>query len=132
MIHFDAHIDTWNPDRYSGSVSDQSKINHGTFFWHAYKSGYIKPNASIHAGIRTRFSVSRLGASTASPLIAVQGPEDLDDDVTAGFSLIHTFDIDDYGVDWIASKIKARVGTDPVVISLDVDVLDPSYVPASM
>jgi agmatinase len=59
VIHFDAHIDTWNPNRYAGSVSVQSQVNHGTFFWAAYERGLIKPNSSIHAGIRTRFSVSR-------------------------------------------------------------------------
>jgi arginase family enzyme len=57
VIHLDAHIDTWNPDRYYGSVSLQAGVNHGTFFWHAYEAGYIKPNSSIHAGIRTKFSV---------------------------------------------------------------------------
>ncbi|WRT66092.1 uncharacterized protein IL334_003045 [Kwoniella shivajii] len=115
VIHFDAHIDTWNPNRYVGSVSLQADVNHGTFFWHAYEKGFIKGNSSIHAGIRTRFA----------------GPQDLDDDVTAGFDLIHTFDIDDYGVDWISEKIKARIGNGPVVISLDVDVMDPSIVPAT-
>ena len=115
VIHFDAHIDTWNPNRYVGSVSAQSDINHGTFFWAAYEQGFIKPNSSIHAGIRTRFS----------------GPEDLDDDVTAGFDLIHTMDVDDHGVEWIAEKIKQRIGNGPVVISLDVDVMDPAYMPAS-
>jgi agmatinase len=57
VIHFDAHIDTWNPKRYYGSVSVQAGVNHGTFFWHAYESGFIKPNSSIHAGVRTKFSV---------------------------------------------------------------------------
>lgn len=56
---------------------------------------------------------------------------DLEDDVTAGFDLISTWDIDEQGVEWIAKKVKQRVGTGPVVISLDVDVMDPSYVPAS-
>lgn len=56
---------------------------------------------------------------------------DLEDDVTAGFDLISTWDLDERGVDWIAKKVKQRVGSGPVVISLDVDVMDPSYVPAS-
>ena len=60
-----------------------------------------------------------------------QGPLDLKEDVTAGFDLISTWDLDEQGVDWIARKIKARVGNRPVVISLDGDVLDPSHVPAS-
>ena len=41
-----------------GSLSPQADINHGTFFWHAYEKGYIKPGHNVHAGIRTRFSVS--------------------------------------------------------------------------
>lgn len=51
--------------------------------------------------------------------------------MTAGFDLIHTFDLDDFGVDWISEKIKTRIGGGPVVISLDVDVMDPAFVPAS-
>jgi agmatinase len=47
---------------------------------------------------------------------------DHEDDVTAGFDLISTWDLDEHGVDWITKK----------VISLDVDVMDPSMVPASM
>ncbi|KAG7566930.1 hypothetical protein FFLO_01309 [Filobasidium floriforme] len=115
VIHFDAHIDTWNPKRYMGSLSPQADINHGTFFWHAYEKGFIKPGANIHAGIRTRFS----------------GPEDLQDDVTAGFDLIHTYDLDDMGLEGITRKIKSRVGNGPVYISLDIDVADPSAAPAT-
>jgi agmatinase len=73
--------------------------------------------------------LTTLGA--ASSQAHIQGPIDLEDDVTAGFDLISTWDLDERGVEWIAEKIKARVGSGPVVISLDVDVLDPSYVPAS-
>lgn len=49
---------SWNPKRYAGSVSLQADVNHGTFFWRAYEENLIKPNSSIHAGIRTRFGVS--------------------------------------------------------------------------
>ncbi|KAJ9111114.1 hypothetical protein QFC19_001313 [Naganishia cerealis] len=59
------------------------------------------------------------------------GPADLDDDVTAGFQLIHAFDIDDLGVPEVVRRIKQRIGDSPVVISLDVDVMDPSTAPAT-
>jgi agmatinase len=61
----------------------------------------------------------------------LQGPEDLQDDVTAGFDLIHTYDLDDMGLEGITRKIKSRVGDGPVYISLDIDVADPSAAPAS-
>lgn len=60
-----------------------------------------------------------------------QGPQDLEDDVTAGFKLIHTYEIDDIGVNGIVKAIKARVGDGPVYLSLDIDVADPSAAPAS-
>lgn len=57
VIHFDAHIDTWNGDTYAGAVSEQSKITHGSFFWKAAQEGVLANTSSIHAGIRTRLSV---------------------------------------------------------------------------
>jgi agmatinase len=51
--------------------------------------------------------------------------------VTAGFDLIHTYDLDDMGLEGITRKIKSRVGNGPVYISLDIDVADPSAAPAS-
>ncbi|KAL7409859.1 arginase family-domain-containing protein [Mrakia frigida] len=140
VIHFDAHIDTWNPARYPGASSLQSNINHGTFvswlslsflrltdlfsirlactqFWKAYEEGLLRGNSSIHAGIRTRLT----------------GPQDLEDDITAGFHLISTMEIDDYGgVDAIIKRIRDRVGTtNPVMLSFDIDVIDPSMAPAT-
>ena len=64
-------------------------------------------------------------------VVPPQGPEDLEDDITAGFQLIHTYDIDDLGLQGITDKIKSRVGDGPVYISLDIDVADPSAAPAS-
>ncbi|CDZ98153.1 arginase deacetylase [Phaffia rhodozyma] len=116
VIHFDAHIDTWNPVRYPGSLTAQSQINHGTFFWKAYEEGLLRGNSSIHAGVRTRLT------SLA----------DYEDDLTAGFELIHTFDIDRFGVDHIIKTIRDRVGTtNPVYLSFDIDVIDPSMAPAT-
>jgi agmatinase len=75
----------------------------------------LRPNASIHAGIRTR----------------LVGLEDYEDDVTAGFALVHSFDMDRLGIEKISKKIRDRIGDGPVYISLDIDVLDPSIAPAS-
>ena len=98
VLHFDAHLDTWNPDRYGSSWTDdqddhgdsaedrgtrhshsQSAFNHGSMFWLASQEGLINNKSSVHAGLRTRLS---------SPL-------DLQDDDKQGFLRITASEIDD-------------------------------------
>lgn len=31
VIHFDSHIDTWNPTVAGGGITDYASVNHGTF-----------------------------------------------------------------------------------------------------
>ena len=40
-------------------------------------------------------------------------------------------ELDDNGFDWVANKIKNRVGTGPVYLSLDIDVADPAFAPGT-
>ncbi|KAK2825750.1 hypothetical protein FQN49_007399, partial [Arthroderma sp. PD_2] len=51
-----------------------------------------------------------------------------------GFMRIHADDIDDIGTQGVIDKIYSRVGLDPdqpVYLSLDIDVLDPSIAPGT-
>ncbi|KDQ15682.1 hypothetical protein BOTBODRAFT_31566 [Botryobasidium botryosum FD-172 SS1] len=113
VIHFDSHIDTWSPLRYF-SPGLTPPITHGSFFWNAVQEGIIS-NMSIHAGIRSK----------------VEDYGDLERDASSGFALISTDDIDDIGTDGIIQRIRDRVGSGPVYISLDIDVVDPSMAPAT-
>ncbi|KAG8864193.1 hypothetical protein FRB96_006014 [Tulasnella sp. 330] len=118
VIHFDAHLDTWPPvkERYPAmSMTEQSQVNHGTFFWKASQEGLIKQDASIHAGIRCKLA----------------GPDDLVHDSSVGFELITTDDIEDLGIPEIIKRIRRRVGSNPVYLSLDIDVIDPGLAPAT-
>ena len=54
VIHFDAHLDTW--PTYIGSITHQSRVTHGTFFFLAAEEG-LMTNTSIHAGIRCKLAV---------------------------------------------------------------------------
>ncbi|GAA5944685.1 hypothetical protein JCM10213_009185 [Rhodosporidiobolus nylandii] len=114
VIHFDAHLDSWNGALYRGALTPQSQITHGSFFYTAYEEGLIS-NHSVHAGIRTRLS----------------GFSDLTDDVEVGFKLFTVDDLDELGTDGIIAAIKERVGDTPVYLSLDIDVFDPSMAPAT-
>ncbi|KAF9444469.1 Arginase/deacetylase, partial [Macrolepiota fuliginosa MF-IS2] len=98
VIHFDAHLDTWNP-QYFGDTPEE-EITHGTFFAIAAREG-LMTNTSVHAGIRTRLF----------------GPQDLTfDNETVGFQVISTEDLDDYGIPKVLEYIRRRVGTSPVYL----------------
>ena len=56
---------------------------------------------------------------------------DLRNDKACGFSIVTARDIDKIGVQGIIDRLKARVADSPVYISVDIDVLDPSYAPAT-
>ncbi|EGN99986.1 hypothetical protein SERLA73DRAFT_106914 [Serpula lacrymans var. lacrymans S7.3] len=112
VIHFDAHLDTWAS--YPGSMTEQSRITHGTFFYIAQEEGLIA-NSSIHAGIRCK----------------LQGLGDIENDSAVGFQVITTDDIDDHGIPAIIEQIRRRVGSSPVYLSLDIDVIDPGLAPAT-
>ncbi|KNZ80615.1 Putative agmatinase 1 [Termitomyces sp. J132] len=114
VIHFDAHLDTWKPGaRYPDQSTEQSRLTHGTFFYLAQEEGLIA-NTSIHAGIRCRMDET-----------------DLENDREVGFQLISSDDIDDLGISEVIRRIRSRVDTNPVYLSLDIDVIDPGLAPAT-
>lgn len=115
VVHFDSHIDTWDPKVLGGGLSDYAGLNHGTFLHIAHEEGLIR-NTSIHAGIR-------------APLMRRKG--DIRNDLRCGFDLITARAIDKIGTDGIVSRIKERVGDSNVYISVDIDVLDPAHAPAT-
>ncbi|KAI0109035.1 arginase [Nemania sp. FL0031] len=115
VIHFDSHIDTWRPSVLGGGISDYAGLNHGTFLHIAHEEGLIR-NSSIHAGIR-------------GPVMRPKG--DLRNDERCGFERLTARDIDRFGTAGIASRIRDRVSGGPVYISVDIDVLDPAFAPAT-
>ncbi|SGZ50115.1 CIC11C00000003543 [Sungouiella intermedia] len=112
IIHFDAHLDTWKPDKYpSFWHTHQSELNHGLMLWKAYEEG-LTTKHNVHAGIRTKLS----------------SEEDLADDDEQNFVRINADDIWIDGVNSVVDKILATVPADtPTYISVDIDVLDPGF-----
>jgi agmatinase len=108
LIHFDAHLDTW--DTYFGA--DRT---HGTVFRRAFEEGLLQRDASIHVGIRgPLYDAADLGA-----------------DKGFGFSTIRASDFDKLGVDEVVGRVRERVGDSPVYVSVDIDVLDPAFAPGT-
>ena len=99
LIHFDAHSDTWE--------DDGSRIDHGTMFYQAAKTGIVDPERSIQIGMRTHH-------------------ED-----THGYQVLDARWLHRHGVDRAVEAIKARVGASACYLTFDIDFLDPAFAPGT-
>ncbi|MDQ2092565.1 agmatinase [Rhodalgimonas zhirmunskyi] len=100
LIQFDAHSDTWADD-------DFSRVDHGTMFYKAVKSGLVDPKTSVQIGIRT------------------------DNPDTLGVNIIDAREVHETGPAAVAKKAREIVGDRPVYLSFDIDGLDPSAAPGT-
>jgi agmatinase len=108
LVHFDAHLDTW--DTYFGAA-----YTHGTPFRRAVEEGILDTEALSHVGTR-------------GPLY---GKKDLEDDRRFGFGIVTSSDVYHQGVNEVIDKLRTRVGSRPVYLSIDIDVLDPAHAPGT-
>jgi guanidinobutyrase / D-arginase len=108
LIHFDAHLDTW--DTYFGAP-----YTHGTPFRRAVEEGLLALDSSAHVGVR-------------GPLYS---SADLIEDAGLGFATVSTAEVAQRGVDQAVDRIRERVGSRPVYLSVDIDVLDPAHAPGT-
>ena len=106
LVHFDAHLDTW--DTYFGAP-----YTHGTPFRRAREEKLFMEDSSMHVGIR-------------GPLYS---RDDLKNDAEFGFKIIHCDEFQTEGIDKIVKRIRDRIGNNPLYLSIDIDVLDPSHAP---
>jgi agmatinase len=108
VLHFDAHLDTW--DTYFGEP-----YTHGTPFRRASEEGLIDMARSMHIGIR-------------GPLY---DQVDLAETEQLGFQTIHCVQMETLGVAGAVARMRERLGSGPVYVSIDIDVLDPAHAPAT-
>jgi agmatinase len=108
VLHFDAHLDTW--DTYFGEP-----YTHGTPFRRASEEGLIDHDRSLHIGIR-------------GPLYA---DTDLAESTRLGFATVHCTDYDRLGLDGVIEAMRQRLGSGPVYVSVDIDVIDPGMAPGT-
>jgi agmatinase len=100
LLHFDAHTDTWEDD-------DDSRIDHGTMFYHAVKQGLVDPEVSAQVGIRTH------------------------NEDTLGINVLDANTVHEVGPLEIARRIKETVGDRKVYFTIDIDCLDPAFAPGT-
>lgn len=100
LIQIDAHTDTWADD-------DMSRVDHGTMFYKAVKSGVVDPATSVQIGIRTT------------------------NEDTLGVNIIDALEVHQIGAQAVAEKVRAIVGDRPTYLSFDIDGLDPAFAPGT-
>ncbi|KPP85678.1 MAG: agmatinase [Rhodobacteraceae bacterium HLUCCO07] len=100
LVQFDAHTDTWADD-------DLDRIDHGTMFYKAVKTGIVDPATSVQIGIRT---------TNAD---------------TLGVNIIDAREVHETGPQAVAKKAREIVGDRPVYLSFDIDGLDPAFAPGT-
>lgn len=117
VLHFDSHIDTWDPKVLGGGISDYMGLNHGTFLHYASEQGYLKEGHCFHLGLRAPY---------------IDADYDREHDAECGFQTIHAREIDGpRGMRGIIERVKRSVGDMPVYITVDIDVLDPANAPGT-
>ena len=100
LLQFDAHTDTWADD-------NMERVDHGTMFYKAVKSGIVDPKSSVQVGIRTR------------------------NEDTLGVNIIDAREVYESGPAAVAQKIKGILGDRPVYLTFDIDSLDPAFAPGT-
>ncbi|KAL7941449.1 arginase family domain-containing protein [Trichoderma barbatum] len=120
VLHFDAHLDTWDPAAYP-SAWGSTHFTHGSMFWMANQEGLLSnasTGQSVHAGLRTRLS----GTDWT----------DHESDTTQNWVRFAADEIDEIGTKGIIDGIMSVLGTeDPVYLSVDIDVLDVAFAPGT-
>ncbi len=99
LVHFDAHSDTW--------AEAGERIDHGSMFYHAARTGIVDPARSVQIGIRTT------------------------NDESHGFTVLDAAFVHDHGVAAAVETVHRVVGDHPCYISFDIDVLDPCFAPGT-
>ncbi|GHJ24475.1 hypothetical protein TPA0909_60890 [Streptomyces albus] len=59
------------------------------------------------------------------------GKRDLDDDAKMGFGIVTSSDVMRRGVDEVVDQLRQRIGSRPLYLSVDIDVLDPAHAPGT-
>ena len=108
VLHFDAHADTL--DELCGS-----KINHATFMRRGHEEGLVDAKRVIQVGLRgSRFD-----------------EHDIQYGYDVGYSIITMDEYEAMGRAAAIERIDQVLGEGPVYISLDIDGLDPAFLPGT-
>jgi agmatinase len=108
MVHFDTHTDT-------GETVFGVELSHGTPMRHLVDDGHVVGSRYAQIGLR--------GYWPGEPEFAWQAEH--------GITSLFMHDVRDLGIREVVARAIAAVGPGPVYLTVDVDVLDPAFVPGT-
>lgn len=108
LIHFDTHTDT-------GREVFGVEVSHGTPMFRLVEAGHVEPSRYVQLGLRGYWP----------------GEAEFSWQAERGITSIFMHEIRDVGIRQTVARAVAVVGTGPVFLSVDVDVLDPAFAPGT-
>jgi agmatinase len=108
LVHFDTHTDT-------GTQVFGVEVSHGTPMYRLVRDGHVDPSRYVQIGLR--------GYWPGEPEFAWQAEQ--------GITSFFMHDVRELGIASIVEQTIAIVGSGPVFLSVDVDVLDPAFAPGT-
>jgi len=108
LVHFDTHTDT-------GREVFGVELSHGTPMFRLVEDGKVAPKRYVQIGLRGYWPGEREFAWQAEH----------------GITSLFMHDVRDLGIREVVARAIAAVGPGPVYLTVDVDVLDPGFIPGT-
>ena len=108
IVHFDTHTDT-------GAEVFGVEFSHGTFMRRIVDAGHVDPGRYVQIGLRGYWP----------------GPEEFGWQAERGITSLFAHDVRDLGIREVVARAIAAVGPGPAYLTVDVDVLDPGFIPGT-
>ena len=108
LVHFDTHTDT-------GALQWERVLSHGTPMYNAVDRGHVDSSRYVQIGLRGYWP----------------GEQEFAWQRERGISSFFAHDVRDRGIKEIVERAVAIVGPGPVLLTVDVDVLDPAFAPGT-
>jgi agmatinase len=107
LVHFDTHTDT-------GDEVFGARFSHGTVMRRLVEAGHIDPGRYVQIGLRGYWP----------------GETEFSWQAARGIRSLFMHDVRDRGIRAVVDEAIEFVGPGPVFLTVDVDVLDPAFIPA--
>jgi agmatinase len=106
LVHFDTHTDT-------GDEVFGARVSHGTVMRRLVEAGHIDPRRYVQIGLRGYWP----------------GETEFSWQAERGITSLFMHDVRDRGIRDVVNEAISMVGAGPVFLTVDIDVLDPAFIP---